>query len=192
MELAERDWLKELKMRETHSFFYSEDELIKIIIQLVKTLSIMQKNKFTHRDVKPYNILLCKGVFKLCDFGESKKLKGNGQIYQHIRGSELYMSPIIFYALRRKEKHVVHNTYKSDVFSLGMCILLAAGFSRKLLCDIRELKDMNYISEIVNNALNNRYSSNIINLILKMLQLDENLRFDFIELEEYISTIWSN
>ena len=100
------------------------------------------------------------------------------------------MSPILFYALSRKEKNVIHNTYKSDVFSLGMCILLAAGFSRKLQCEVREAKDMNIISEIINNALNKRYSQNLINLIIQMLQIDENLRYDFIELEKYISSIW--
>ena len=36
----------------------------------------MHKNKVTHRDIKPQNILLCKRIFKLCDFGESKLLKG--------------------------------------------------------------------------------------------------------------------
>ena len=70
-----------------------------------------------------------------------------------------------------------------------MCILLAASFSRKLLCDIREIKDMNIISNIINNALSNRYSEKIINLIIKMLQIDESLRCDFIELERYISSI---
>ena len=189
MELGERDWLKELKMRESYLLYYSEKELFDIIIQLVKTLALMQKNRVTHRDLKPQNILLCKGIFKLCDFGESKILNGNGRVYQHIRGSELYMSPIIFYALKRKEKHVWHNTYKSDVYSLGMCILLAAGFSRKLLCDIREIKDINVIYKIINNALNKRYSEKIINLIVKMLQLEENLRFDFIELEKYLSEL---
>ena len=190
MELGERDWIKELKNRETSFLYYSEIELLGIIKQLVKTLSLMQKCKVTHRDIKPQNILLCKGLFKLCDFGESRILKGNGQIWQHIRGSELYMSPILFYALSRKEKNVIHNTYKSDVFSLGMCILLAAGFSRKLQCEVREAKDMNIISEIINNALNKRYSQNLINLIIQMLQIDENLRYDFIELEKYISSIW--
>ena len=190
MELGERDWIKELKNRESYFLNYSEIELLGIIKQLVKTLAIMQKNKVTHRDIKPHNILLCKGLFKICDFGESKILKGNGQVWQHIRGSELYMSPIIFYALRRNEKKVMHNTYKSDVFSLGMCILLAAGFSRKLQCDIREVKDMNIITKIINNALNKRYSQNLINLIIQMLQIDENLRYDFIELEKYILSIW--
>ena len=57
----------------------------------MKTLALMQKNRVTHRDLKPQNILLCKGIFKLCDFGESRILNGNGRVYQHIRGSELYM-----------------------------------------------------------------------------------------------------
>ena len=192
MELGERDWLKELKIRESYLLYYSEKELFDIIIQLVKTLALMQKNKVTHRDIKPQNILLCKGIFKLCDFGESKILNGNGRVYQHIRGSELYMSPIIFYALKRKEKHVWHNAFKSDVFSLGMCILLAAGFSRKLLCDIREIKDINVIHKIINDALNKRYSEKLINLIVKTLQLEENLRFDFIELEKYLSDFSQN
>ena len=190
MELGERDWIKELRRREQFLLYYSEQELLQIISQLVKTLALMQKHHLTHRDIKPHNIILKKGIFKLCDFGESQILIGKGKIFQHIRGSKLYMSPLIFYALCRQEPKVLHNTYKSDVFSLGMCILLAAGFSRQLLCDIREKKDMNTISNIIHNALNNRYSENIINLIIKMLEIDENSRFDFIELENYISSIF--
>ena len=190
MELGERDWLKELRRREQSLLYYSEYELFQIISQLVKTLALMQKHHLTHRDIKPHNIILKKGIFKLCDFGESQILIGKGKILQHIRGSKLYMSPIIFYALCREEPKVLHNTYKSDVFSLGMCLLLAAGFSRQLLCDIREKRDMNTISNIIHNALKNRYSENIINLIIKMLEIDENLRFDFIELDNYISSIF--
>ena len=73
-----------------------------------------------------------------------------------------------------------------------MCILLAAGFSRKLLCDIREIKDINVIHKIINNAWNKRYSEKLINLIVKMLQLEENLRLDFIELEKYLSEFSQN
>ena len=99
------------------------------------------------------------------------------------------MSPKLYYALKRNEENVMHNPYKSDVFSLGMCFLFAASFNRQLLCYIREIKDMNLISQIVNKALNKRYSHKFINLIVKMLQLDEKLRFDFLELEEYIAKI---
>ena len=192
MELGERDWLKELKMREGCLLFYTENELFDIISQLVKSLTIMQKNNVTHRDIKPHNILLFKENYKLCDFGEAKIISGNGQSFLPIGGSELYMSPILFEALNSHKRDIIHNTYKSDVFSLGMCILLAAGFSRKLLCEIRELKDMNTISNIIHKVLINKYSKKLINLIIKMLQIEENLRFDFIELEKYISNIFQS
>ena len=189
MELGERDWFKELKIREAYFMHYSENELFDIITQLVKTLSLMQKNNITHRDIKLQNIILCKGIYKLCDFDESEIVNQNTEVCQTIKGSKLYMSPILYYALKRKEENVIHNPYKSDVFSLGMCSLFAASFTRKLLCDIREIKDMNLISQIINKALNKRYSHKFINLIVKMLQLDEKLRFDFLELEEYIAKI---
>ena len=192
MELGEKDWLKDIKMREKYHLYYSEYELFNIISQLVKTLALMQKNNISHRDIKPQNVILCKEAFKLCDFGEIKVLPGNGKIFQSIRGSELYMSPILVYSLKRKEQNALHNAYKSDVFSLGMCLLYAIFFSRNFLCDIKKLNDMDTISRIISKALNNRYSQNIINLVIKMINIDENLRPDFIELEEYISSIWHN
>ena len=192
MELGGQDWEREILTRKSILLYYSEYELFQIILQLVKTLSLMQKNNVTHRDIKPQNILICKDVFKLCDFDDAKIIEGNGTILQPVRGSELYMSPILFYAYNSQVPNVLHNTYKSDVFSLGMTYFLAAALSAKPLCDMRELKDMNVISQIINDALTNRYSQNLINLIIKMLQIDENLRVDFIELEEYISKIWPN
>jgi hypothetical protein len=192
MELVERDWEVELKRRRMNSEFYTEYELIDIVKQLVKTLSIMQQNNVTHRDIKPQNVLIKKGFYKLCDFDEVKIVYNPQPCMHSVRGSELYMSPILFYAYQKKTPSIVHNTYKSDVFSLGMCILLAAGLTAKTLCDIREIKDMNIISEIIIGRLFNRYSPNFIKLIIKMLQLEETLRFDFVELEEYILQIWPN
>ena len=190
MELIEVDWDLEIKNRKEKSSYYSEEELLQIIFQLVKTLSLMQKNNVTHRDIKPQNVLVSRGIYKLCDFGDVKIINGDGIIMQPVRGSELYMSPILFYAYNKRVTTVLHNTYKSDVFSLGMCILLASTLTSKTLYNIRELRDINIVSTIVTKALIKRYSQNIIDLIIKMLQIDENLRFDFIELEEYISRIW--
>ena len=192
MELAERDLEKEINIRKANQRYYSEEELLDFILQLVKTLSLMQKNSITHRDIKPQNILLLKGLYKLCDFGETKIITGEGPILQSVRGSELYMSPILFYAYNRNVQNVLHNTYKSDVFSLGMCTLLVACLSARPLCDIREIKNMVTIETIIINSLINKYSKKMINLILKMLEIDENLRMDFIQLEEYISNIWPN
>ena len=190
LELGERDWEKEIQLRFLHQKYYSEYELYQIIYQLVKTLSLMQRYNVSHRDIKPQNILIINGIYKICDFGEARIIDGNGLVIQHVRGSQLYMSPILFYAYNHNVSQVLHNTYKSDVFSLGMCILLAATLSGYTLYDIREIIDINTITKIIFNALNGRYSKNIINLIIKMLQIDENLRMDFIELEKFISNIF--
>ena len=192
MELGDRDWEKEIKIRLFHQRYYSEYELYQIIYQLVKTLSIMQINKITHRDIKPQNVLIINEIYKLCDYGEAKIINGNELVIQNVRGSQLFMSPILFYAYKHNISKVMHNTYKSDVFSLGMCILLASCLTGYALYDIRELVDINAISKIINNKLHKRYSVKLINLIIQMLQIDENLRMDFIQLELYLLNYWNN
>jgi serine/threonine protein kinase len=100
------------------------------------------------------------------------------------------MSPILFYAYNHNVPQVMHNTYKSDVYSFGMCILLAATLSGYTLYDIREILDIQQVSKIIINKLSSRYSINFINLLLQMLQIDENLRMDFIHLENYIRSFY--
>ena len=190
MELGERDWEKEIQMRLLHQKYYTEYELYQIIYQLVKTLSIMQQNNVTHRDIKPANVLIMNGIYKICDFGEATIINGNGVVIQNVRGSQLFMSPILFYAYNHNVAQVMHNTYKSDVYSFGMCILLAATLSGYTLYDIREILDIQKVSKIINNKLSSRYSINFINLLIQMLQIDENLRMDFIHLENYINSFY--
>ena len=125
-------------------------------------------------------------VYKICDFGEAKIIGTNPVIHQTIRGTELYMSPILFRALNCRQLHIVHNTYKSDVFSLGMCILLAATLTYHSLYDIRELKNMENIKNILVKYLVSKYSYKFIDILLKMLEINEEQRPDFLELERII------
>jgi len=192
MEIADRDWEKEINRRKCNMLYYSERELFLIMSELIKTLSLLQKNHITHRDIKLQNILLIKNKFKICDFGEARKLVQKGTIVQPVRGSELYMSPIQFYGLNHNLKLIQHNTYKSDVFSLGMCILFAATLSDNCLYDIRELTNMNIIMEILERYLRKRYSIGFIRLLLLLLEVDERRRPDFIQLENIIYQITQN
>ena len=190
MELGDRDWEKEIQLRLLHQQYYTEYELYHIISQLVKTLSLMQLHNVSHRDIKPANVLIMKGVYKICDFGEATIINGNGVVIHNVRGSQLFMSPILFYAYNHNITQVMHNTYKSDVYSFGMCILLAASLSGYTLYDIREILNIKEVSKIIINKLRNRYSMNFINLLLQMLQIDENLRMDFVQLENYILSVY--
>ena len=187
MELAQTDWEEEIKYRSKHNLYYSEDEIFNMIQQLVQCFALLQKHNVSHRDVKPQNILILNGMYKVCDFGEARIISGkNGYIHQPIRGSELYMSPILFDALNNHERSVLHNSYKSDVFSLGMCLLLAVTLSFDSVYEIREEKDMNTIKNILEKYLIPHYSNYLLNILYHMLQIDEELRPNFIELENLL------
>ena len=200
MEAAQCDWECEIKNRNQYQAYYTEEELMKILTNLTKTLACLQKQGICHRDVKPQNILCFgKDDYKLSDFGEAKKKKKrkiNGNcIYdfegdtskQTVRGTELYMSPILFKALHDcPEIDLEYNAYKSDVFSLGLCMLLSSTLGFQALYDIRELYDNNKMKKIIEKSLSSRYSKEYIKLITSMLQVKEKNRPDFIELESNI------
>jgi len=104
-----------------------------------------------------------------------------------LRGTELYMSPILIEGYKKKLNEVSHHTFKSDVFSLGYCFLYAATLTFNSLYDIRDLDEMKAITGILHKYLKNRYTSKFFNLINKMIEIDEDKRLDFVELEEYIN-----
>ena len=190
MELANIDWEIEIKKRSESKKYYTEGELIEILNQLISSFALLQKNNITHRDIKPQNILIVNNKYKICDFGEAKIIPTDGVIQQSIRGTELYMSPILFKALNSRQKMVVHNTYKSDVFSLGMCILLAASLTYQSLYDIRELDNMENVKNILVKYLIAKYSYNFVGTLLKMLEIKEDLRPDFIQLEDSVRSFY--
>ena len=188
MEKAERDMEQELVIRGNYVQYYSEVDLTNVLCQLILTCSQLQKNNIAHRDIKPQNILILDGRYKLCDFGEAISFNktGVGVVVQKIRGTELYMSPILFFGLKKNYEKVKHNAYKSDVFSLGLCILLAGTLNYDSICQIRELTDMEAIKNIIMYYLSPRYSTSFISFLLKMIEIDENKRPDFIQLENLL------
>jgi hypothetical protein len=186
MELCDKDFEKEIRERSAYNQYYTELELHNIMLQLISTLSFLQKMHITHRDIKPQNILISNGIYKLCDFGDIRVMQREGMVVQRVRGSELYMSPILFKGLRDKAYQVKHNTYKSDVFSLGMCFLFAACLSFDGCVEIREIFDMNQKELILNKYLGRRYSQKIIKILCLMLQTEEVFRPDFFILQAAI------
>ena len=190
MELAITDWEKVILEKAKNLNYYKEEELMIIIKKLIYSFYELQKEKISHRDIKPQNILICKNnIFKIADFGEAKELKNNNlnTDMQTIRGTELFMSPILFQSIRlTRLNSIEHNTYKSDVFSFGFCLVFASTLTFNSLYEIREVYDMEKIELSIRKYFNGRYSEKYIKLILNMLEVDEGKRMDFIELYNYV------
>ena len=192
MEKSKYDWDKEIKVHLAKRKIYTEKELINILKQITEALLFL-KNKFniSHRDIKPQNILIFENnKYKLADFGEAKEIKINKKL-NTLRGTELYMSPALYEGLKKDKNDVSHDTFKSDVFSLGFCFLYASVLNFSLLYKVRDITDNNISEKEINNHLKKIYSNTFIQIICKMLKVDEIQRFGFTEILEYINKNYS-
>ena len=187
MEKAERDWDKDIKRRLQERKYYTEDELVSIMKQLTSALLFMkEKLNITHRDIKPQNVLIFNdGVFKLADFGEAKEIKIKKNL-NTLRGTELYMSPALYNGLKVNQDDVAHDPFKSDLFSLGFCLVYASTFNFNLLYELRNINDDEIIKKKIREQLKDNYSEKFIWILTKMVELEEKNRFDFKELADEI------
>ena len=129
-------------------------------------------------------------IYKIADLGEAKNLNNNDG-HMTLRGSELYMSPSLYERHKSNKKDTFHNAFKSDVFSLGFSCLYAMGLNLKIIENIRELKNMKIIiSSIHKEMTKKQYSDKLLKIIFKMIEVDENKRCDFIELEKELNLIF--
>ena len=83
-----------------------------IIRDVLKGYTHLQEHDIIHRDIKPANIFLRNGVWKLADFGFSKKAS-TLKTREHVNvGTPLYMPP----------EALLYNRYsvKTDIFALGV------------------------------------------------------------------------
>ena len=183
MEKAERDWDKDIKRRLQERRYYTEEELISIMRQLTSALLFMkEKLNITHRDIKPQNVLIFEGgVYKLADFGEAKEIKIKKNL-NTLRGTELYMSPALYNGLKINKDDVDHDPFKSDLFSLGFCLVYAATMNFNLLYDLRNINNDEMIKIKIKEYLQDNYSEKLIHIICKMVELDEKKRLDFKQL----------
>jgi len=83
---------------------------------------LVYKKQIYHRDIKPQNILLVKGRFKLSDFGEGKAFDC-AKTVNTVAGTPVYMSPLLVKSYSEGTKVSRHDIEKSDIFSLGMTFL---------------------------------------------------------------------
>ena len=92
------------RKRKQVTAYWKQEELEKMIVSLISTLSHMQTVGLCHRDLKPANLFVMPtGEVKIIDFGESKDYfregdDGGDAATATIRGTPQYLSPILWKA----------------------------------------------------------------------------------------------
>lgn len=182
MEFCEGGDLDKLILKnKSEKKFVDENLIWDIIIQTLKALKYLHVDKkVLHRDIKPSNLFLDKDYnIKLGDFGLSRKFFS---FYVNtILGTPLYMSPEILERRRYNEK--------SDIWSLGCTIYELATFNVPFEgSNINEIKIKTKTQKP--KRINEKYSDDLWNFILKMLRYDIANRFSAEELiREYDNNV---
>jgi len=181
LELCDKDLGKDCKQRLTNGFAYQEVELWGIARELVKVLAWLQGQNIVHRDIKPDNIFLTQNILKLGDFGTSRQIIANTGL-STIAGTPLYLSPQLREAFFSQSPQVSHNAYKSDVYSLGMTMLV--------LSILNPVRVINSSQENVAAVLAGiPYSEQFKGVIGWMLTSREESRPDFLQLQQYFESL---
>ncbi|XP_076078314.1 serine/threonine-protein kinase TBK1-like [Mytilus galloprovincialis] len=124
MELCEGGSLLDSIRKPENITGLEEEEFLRVFSHLVSGMKHLRKHGFSHRDIKPGNILVCIGedsrnIYKLSDFGTAKPLNDN-DFFVSLVGTDEYLHPDIYKAAfidRRRGGGSF--TISADLWSLG-------------------------------------------------------------------------
>ncbi len=179
--------VKRKKLSSMEGNFKSE-ELTHLLYHQVEANSYLQENKITHGDLTPSTIFRTnKGEFKLGFRSQSDMPPARKQMEKIMKKEPIYISPILFSSIKRREfdkiRHVAH---KSDIYSLGLCIL-EAGLMKSIqgIYDSGDQIDQNLLDSYL-DEFDMKYEDNplLFTSVRKMLENDEEERADFLSLKE--------
>ena len=89
------------------------------------------------------------------------------------------MSPALYTGFIHGKRSIKHNIYKSDIFSLGLCLLYAITLNINILEEVRNMDDNNNILNIIiEHIKKDLYSQEFLNIVYKMVSINEEERYD--------------
>jgi fused-like protein len=162
LELCDEDLFSYLKRKKL-----TNEEKKEIFKQIVIALKYIHSENIIHRDIKPQNILMCKGIPKITDFGLAKKVDAKFKYIKGTAGTPRYISPEIL----RNEPY----TFATDIWSLGI-LFYRFVYDKDFLS---ELKDPDLIMENIKSekiAFPDVKDEKALDLLQKMLNKNQKER----------------
>ena len=132
-----------------------EDQIIRLMVQMLDALKYVHQQSLVHRDVKPSNFMVDRnGNLKLLDFGIAKNSDPDSAEYTQTAasfqmGTPMYMSPEQI----NESRNV---TAQSDIYSLGVVLWYLVMGERPY--DTSSLSTFQLLSKIVNEKLKDTLS----------------------------------
>lgn len=119
---------------------FTDSQVKDITSQILNGLSVIHKNGFFHRDMKPDNILVSEGIFKIADYGLAKEIRSQPPYTDYV-ATRWYRAPEILLHSRRYNWQV-------DMFAVG-CIMAELYMMRPLFPGTNEVDQLNRICSVL-------------------------------------------
>jgi len=180
LEYCEKDLYKDMEMRRKAQVYWSEEEMWAHTRTLVGALVFAQSQGVAHRDIKPQNIFFTSdGQIKIGDWGSSKSIQ---DIENTLTGTPVFLSPLQKQALHSHTASLQHDVFKSDVYSLGLTLLVMALTEVPVtLMTMQEMPE-NCVDRLP-------YSDNFKAILKTMVAWEERERCDFVTLWSWLSPV---
>ena len=126
-EYPENDLKSDIEQKRAKGEDFEGWHPLNLISQLSQPLGFLQMNKMIHGNVRPKFISYFaeERKFKILDRLSDPSSPVQVQLNVLRGNQDVYMSPLLFGYLKNGVRRFMHNPYKSDVFSLGICVLEA-------------------------------------------------------------------
>ena len=136
-----------------NKILFSESDVKNMLQQIIEAYAILKKERIVHSDVNPGNILIgFDNKIKICDFEYSYKcneeIENNNEpfIIPSLSKFEQFLAPELLFWCRKKSdksESIRYDPFKSDIFSIGLCILFLVHSDFKDVFDIKGFNDYN-------------------------------------------------
>ena len=153
---------------------FSHIELTHLVYQSLNGLEKVHSHGYAHGDIRPQLIGQDRSVnnFTLLDrLGDQTNFE-KCQSNNIVNNKEIYMSPELYKKLKGKDKKIIVNAQKNDIFSLGMSVLDAGGDQdvRKVYKSDGELDQLVLNERIMDfdnkHSANNPFLCNVVKTLL--------------------------
>ena len=214
-DLGLNNWQSEINSMKKVSKFYNESLLVSIIYQISNGLYELYLKGFLHLNINPHNIIIFSdSIYKISDcemsidyetlindFNSQERQLSNEEIVGILDSGNRYMSPKIKLIIKNRIELNMDYLDKNDVFSLGLCILSTMNKQKEDKIIINEFVyfGTKIYNELVNDNSNKYakekidfytkdlgYSKKFINLLYNMMNINDNKRFNFKQVIDYI------
>ena len=175
------DLLDTINQRISTKQKFTNEEIVTITKQILKSVCYVHNSGFFHRDIKPENFIVelddspCGFNLKLIDFGLSRSSNVAAYPNERTSGTWFYSAP---------EAATNAYTDKSDVWSVGVIITMLASQGAALIgrstsmgmAGVKRIRDPEFIHSEIEKLSKRGISPNMIDLLKKMLDPDARFR----------------